>query len=102
VIDLNDLTFSDLVGKVILVGLTYYTHDKQLIEQKQYHGTVIRADEKGIAIQKSNGEEVLLPPDLRSTRVAPPGEYRERSTGEIVENPDFLTTWNVVKDPPEE
>ena len=99
---METLKLSDLPGKVILVGITYYTHDKQFIEQKQYHGTVIRADEKGIIVRKSNGEEAWLPPDLRSTRVAPPGEYRERSTGEIVENPDFLATWNVVKDPPKE
>lgn len=97
-----ELQFSDLPGKVILVGLTYYTHDKQFIEQKQFHGTVIRADEKGILIRKSDGEETMLPPDLRSTKAAPPGEYRERSTGEIVENPDFLSTWNVVKGSPEE
>ncbi len=97
-----ELTFADLPGKVILVGITYYTHDKQFIEQKQFHGTVVRADESGILIRKSDGEETTLPPDLRSTKPASPGEYRERSTGEIVENPDFLSTWNVVKNPPEE
>ena len=95
-------SFSDLVGKVMLVGITYYAYDKQFIEQKQYHGTVIRANEKGIVIRKSNGEEEKLPPDLRSTKPAPSGEYRERSTGEIVENPDYLTTWNVIKNPPKE
>lgn len=100
--DVGELVFSDLLGKVILVGITYYTHDKRLIEQKQYHGTVIQADEKGIVIRKANGEEEKLPPDLRSTKPAPPGEYRERSTGEIVVNPDFFTTWNVVGGPPKE
>ncbi len=100
--DVGELHLSDLIGKVILVGITYYTHDKQFIGQKQYHGTVIRADEDGIIIQKPDGEETWIPPDLRSTKPAPPGEYRERSTGEIVENPDFLTTWNVVKDSTEE
>ena len=100
--DVGELVFSDLLGKVILVGITYYTHDKRLIEQKQYHGTVIHADEKGIVIRKANGEEEKLPPDLRSTKPAPPGEYRERSTGEIVVNPDFFTTWNVVEGPPKE
>ena len=99
---MDALKFSDLPGKVILVGITYYTHDRQFIEQKQYHGTVIRADEAGIVIRKPDGEEAWLPPDLRSTRPAPPGEYRERSTGEIVENPDFFTTWNVVNNPPKE
>ena len=92
----------DLLGKVILVGITYYTHDRQFIEQKQYHGTVIRVDDAGMIVQKSDGEEVWLPPDLRSTKPAPPGENRERSTGEIVVNPDFFTTWNVVEDLPKE
>jgi hypothetical protein len=99
---MGELQLSDLPGKVILVGITYYTHDRQFIEQKQYHGTVIRADDTGIVVQKSNGEEVWMPPDLRSTKPAPPGEYRERSTGEIVVNPDFFTTWKVVKDPPKD
>lgn len=95
-----EILFSDLLGKVILVGLTYYTHDHQLIEQKQYYGTVVRSDETCIVIRKENGEEFSLPPDLRSTKLAPAGEYRLRSTGEIVVDPDFLSTWNVVKDPP--
>ena len=97
-----ELKLSDLVGKVMLVGVTYYTHDKQFIEQKQYHGTVLRADEDGIIIQKSDGEETWLPPDLRSTHPARPGEYRERSTGEIIENPDYLTFWKVFKKPPKD
>ena len=100
--DVDELKLSDLLGKVILVGITYYTHDKQFIEQKQYHGRVIRADDTGIIVQRSNGEEAWMPPDLRSTKPAPPGEYRERSTGEIVVNPDFFTTWKVVEDQPKE
>ena len=90
-----EITFSDLLGKVILVGITYYTCDHQLIEQKQYHGIVVRADEQAVVIRRESGEELSLPPDLRSTKPAPPGEYRLRSTGEIVVDPDFLSTWNV-------
>jgi hypothetical protein len=99
---MEELRLSDLPGKVMLVGVTYYTHDKQFIEQKQYHGTVIRADEDGIILRKSDGEETWLPPDLRSTYPARPGEYREYSTGEIIENPDYLTCWNSFRNPPEE
>ena len=99
---MDELKMADLVGKVVLVGITYYTHDRQFIEQKQYHGTVIRADDAGIIVQKPDGEEAWMPPDLRSTKPAPPGEYRERSTGEIVVNPDFFTTWKVVQDPPKD
>ena len=53
--------------------------------------------EEGLeALKKLNDGEILgLPPDLSSTRIAPPGEYRLRSTGEVVVDPDYLTTWNI-------
>ncbi len=92
---MHKIEFSDLIGKTILIGLTYYTHDDVFIEQKQYWGTVVDTDETKILIHLNNGELFTLPPDLSSTKVAPPGEYRLRSTGEIVVNPDYLTTWNI-------
>lgn len=97
---MKKITFHDLLGKVILIGLTYYSHDNELIGQKQYWGTVIEANKKRIRIQQNNGEIFSLPPDLRSTEKAPPGEYRLKSTGEVVMNPDFLTTW-IVNEPEE-
>ena len=91
-----ELQFSDLLGKVLLVGLTYYTHDHVFVEQKQFFGKVISADERGVTVEKPDGTLLNLPPDLRSTKIAPPGEYRLRSTGEVVVDPDFLATWNVT------
>lgn len=93
--------FSDLLGKVLLVGITYYTHDEQLIEQKQYYGEVVVANEEYVQIRRENGELFALPPDLRSTHPAQPGEYKLRSTGEIVVNPDYLATWQVFRPEPE-
>ena len=89
------ITFSDLLGKTILIGLTYYTADDEFIEQKQYWGTVIESNEKQILVRLSNSEIFGLPPDLSSTQTAPAGEYRLNSTGEIVVDPDYLTTWNI-------
>ena len=43
-IPLSEITFSDLVEKTILIGLTYYTADDEFIEQKQYWGTVIESN----------------------------------------------------------
>lgn len=97
---MENISFDDLIGKVLLIGLTYYTHDKVFIEQRQYWGTVIESNKNRICVKQKNGEIFKLPPDLRSTKSAPPGEYRLRSTGEIVINPDFLTTW-IVYNPPE-
>lgn len=92
--------FEDIIGKVLLVGVTHYTHDNKIINQEQFWGKVVKANEKQVLLQKDNGEVVSLPPDLRSTRPAPPGEYRLRSTGEIVVNPDYLATWYTVKKQP--
>ena len=93
-----ELSFSDLPGKTILVGITYYTRENEFIEQKQYWGTVIEANDKQILIRQKSGELFKLPPDLRSTEPAPKGEYRLRSTGEIVVDPDFTSVWSVTRD----
>lgn len=93
-----EVTLDALLNKRILVGITYYTKDDEIIERVQFWGTVIRADERTIEIALPNGEIKTLPPDLRSTSAAPPGEYRLRTTGEIVENPDYLSVWNVNRE----
>ena len=93
-----ELSFSDLPGKTILVGITYYTRENEFIEQKQYWGTVIEANDKQILIRQKSGELFKLPPDLRSTEPAPKGEYRLHSTGEIVVDPDFTSVWIANQD----
>ena len=92
---MSKITFSDLIGKTILIGLTYYTANDEFIEQKQYWGRVVESNENRILVKLNDGEIFVLPPDLSSTQVAAPGEYQLRSTGEIVVNPDYLTTWNI-------
>ncbi len=89
------ITYENLMGKTLLAGLTYYTKDNVFIEQKQLWGTVIEANEEKILVRQSNGEVFSLPPNLRAITVARPGEYRLRSTGEVVVNPDFLATWTI-------
>src|SRR5258708_5357471 len=90
-----------LVGRTIIIGITYLEHDGSLLEQVQKHGVIERIDEKGIAIRLSDGDLFNLPPDLRSLRPAPVGEYRFRSTGEIVTNPDLMTTWTITRPAPD-
>ena len=92
----NPITFEELVGKVLLVGITYYTHENELVAQKQFYGTVTEANQSIIKIKQKDGTEIALPPDLSSTKRARPGEYKLRSTGEVVVNPDFFATWNSV------
>lgn len=96
------IQFLDLLGKVLLIGITYYTHDNQLIEQIQVYGEVVVSNEEYVQIRRKNGELFNMPPDLRSTRPAQPGEYQLRSTGEIVVNPDYLATWSVYRPNPDD
>lgn len=95
---MEELVFEQIIDKVILIGLTYYTADRVLIERKQFWGTVVEANEKGIAVRLNNGEIFSLPPNLSSTKKAPPGEYRLRTTGELIVDPDYLSTWNIYRE----
>ena len=92
------------IGKHLLIGVTYLDHDKSLIEQKQFHGIIERINEQeGIVLRLfDSDEEYKLPPDLNSLHAAPKGEYRLRATGEIVVDPDLLTTWTITKPKPED
>ena len=89
----------ELVGKRVLVGITDLASDGAVVGQRQFHGYAIRADRRaGIALRLAGaraGEEMVLPPDTRAFHRAAPGEYRLRHTGEVVEDPDFLTTWSI-------
>jgi hypothetical protein len=46
---------------------------------------------------KNSSDPCVLPPDLDAVRPAPQGEYRLKESGEIVKDPDFLTTWTRVE-----
>jgi hypothetical protein len=95
----DDSLAAALLGKCVLVGLTYEKQDGTVTEQRQLHGTVVAADRSGIRLTLLGGElgsTFNLPPDTRAFSPAPPGEYRLRSTGEIVVDPDYLSTWTIV------
>lgn len=88
-----------LVGKTVLVGLTYVNARDEAVEQRQYHGVIERADERErFAVRRADtGELEWLPPDLRAFEAAFRGEYRLRSTGEAVVDPDLLSTWTIER-----
>ncbi len=86
-----------LVGKTVLIGITYVDASGSPLSLKEFHGVIAEVDPKqGIRVElagKSAGQTYWLPPDTRSLRPAAPGEYRAKSTGEIVIDPDFTTAW---------
>src|SRR4051812_23786942 len=107
--DWDDERGRALVGKTVLLGLTFTDADGELIEQLQRHGVVAHAsEEQGIVIrlvapgQAWHGEPYALPPDLSSLSDAAPGAYRLRSTGETIVDPDFTCSWEIRAPRPEE
>jgi hypothetical protein len=92
----------EIIGKHILVGVTFRDRSENVTGIDQFHGIIVRASHKeGIIVCLHDGaEERWIPPDLSRLEKAAPGEYRLKSTGEIVVNPDLLSTWTVY--PPSE
>lgn len=94
----DEVAAQKLVGKYILVGITYTDDSDEPVEQKQFHDRVVRANAtEGVVLVQQSGEELRLPPFLKPFQVARPGEYRLRSTGEVVVDPDYTCTWSVKR-----
>ena len=94
---------TELIGKLLLVGLTHCNSDGSVERQEQFFGIVQSADvNSGIVLNLKGtraGCRYNLPPDLRSYFKASPGNYRLRSTKEVVTNPDFTVTFSVHSQP---
>ena len=93
-----------LVGQLVLAGITYVAADGKTVTSKvQCWGRITDAKPEGIEIVCEGkvwaGQTMTLPPHLPAFQVARPGEYRLRSTGETVDNPDLTTSWTVTASP---
>lgn len=85
-----------LIDKVLLIGITLLDENEELIEQTQVYGPIIRVNSEGIVILRNGTEtEFTIPPDFDHVSEARPGEYRLRSTGEVVTDPDYISSWTV-------
>jgi hypothetical protein len=98
-----------LVGKHALIGLTFVDQEDNVVSRAQRHGRILEADaDRGITVEFMahglpwDGEVYRLPPDTRAFADAAPGEYRLRSTGEVVVDPDVTATWTIKSPPAEE
>ena len=90
-----------LIGKSVLIGLTKYkekNNKTHFVEQVQLYGVIKEANyPSGIIVEEPDGSTHKLPPDITMLQKAPKGEYKLRSTGESIHDPDFIAKWVVTK-----
>ena len=87
-------SIDSLLDKILLIGITVLDKDDELITQIQVYGPVIRANAEGIVISRNETQgEFSIPPDFDNIFEAEPGEYKLRATGEVVVDPDYLSSW---------
>jgi hypothetical protein len=85
-----------LLGSHVLVGLTYLRPDGEGARRLEFHGTVESVREDVVEVRRADSDEIFtLPPAPEAFEPAPPGEYRMRSTGEVVVDPDLTCTMTV-------
>jgi len=84
-----------IAGKTIIIGVTTLDSSGKVVKRFQIYGTVSEATREKFVIRRPNGKNYTLPPFYSNVCPAAPGEYRLRSTGEVVVNPDYTTTWDV-------
>ena len=89
-----------LVGRRLLAGVTLRGEDGSVV-RRQFHGTVTEVADGVVVLRMDDGTQVLLPADPAGYERARPGTYRLAS-GDVVVDPDWLTTWDVAPGPPED
>lgn len=88
-----------LVGKIMLVNLTFLSAEGDLEGREAFYGVVISADaDEGVLLDllgPQDGDTTTLPPQTSNIAAAAPGLY-PLTGGETVENPDFLSSWTIA------
>jgi hypothetical protein len=87
-----------LIGKHLLVGVAHRNHDNAVVFREQFHGVVVRVNFKEGIIIKPNGtnKERTLPLDFSDFKKAQPGKYTLTGTNEVVNDPDYTITLELV------
>src|SRR5215472_10946760 len=86
----------EIIGKRLLVGITYLNRQGELLGLEEFHGRIVKANECGILVERADtGVLASLPPGMES---AAAGKYRLRCTGEVVVDPDFVAEWTFVEE----
>jgi hypothetical protein len=89
-----------LIGKHILVGLTYLDHAGNVARQIQLHGFITYVSDSTIRFERADGDgEFAIPRDGSLSPADREAVYSLRSTGESVTEVDFVDSWTIHPKP---
>lgn len=87
-----------LLGKTLLMNLTFLDDDGEVQERQQFFGVVIDATEdEGVVLDllgEHDGDTYTLPPQTSAIKAAEPGV-----TTLAGDTPDFVVSWVIHGDP---
>lgn len=89
---------SEVIDRTILVGITYVDAAGTPLTREQYYGRITAVDlDRAIDVTLPDGSIRSFTPILQALIPAEPGRYTLESTGEIVDNPDFVALLEIQK-----
>ncbi len=90
---------ASLIGKTLLMNLTFLDDDGEVLERQQFFGVVIDADEgEGITLDllgEHDGDTYTLPPQTSAIKAAEAGVISLAG-----DKPDFVASW-IIHGPPD-
>lgn len=88
-----------IIGKQILIGLSYYNQEGDLLEQTQKYGPILRYDEKKIVFHdKLSKEEFAIPTDIQALKKANPElVYRLKANKQEVTGIELIGLFSITK-----
>ena len=90
-----------LLGKYVIAAFIHVLPDGTVRERSQVHGVIVDAEPStGFVLSlrgKRLGETMTLPPNASAFIRADSGNYRLKSTNELVIDPDYTSLWTVTE-----
>ncbi|HYY10351.1 MAG TPA: hypothetical protein VE781_05395 [Kineosporiaceae bacterium] len=80
------------------MGVNVRSPDGQLLHREQFCGRVLAVADGTVVVERPHApaQPAVLPADFAAYDEAAPGRYVLQTTGEVVVDPDFVTTWDVL------
>ena len=87
---------SSLIGRKILVGLSYLDSNDEVAKQVQLHGSISSVGEHTLKFEQANGAGIFsIPFDGILEAADPEAVYTLRSTGESVTGVNFVASFTI-------